>query len=120
MALDWRYRRLGDPPCPGPSHATPTALTSHQRPGCPHPALPPRLPGLNPVGNVWQFLRDNWLSNRIFSSYEDILHHFHHCGQPWNKLASQPERTTSIGTRSWVPAYAGWYNTTVGSVDGGG
>ena len=28
---------------------------------------------LNPVENVWQFMRDNWLSNRIFKSYEDIV-----------------------------------------------
>ena len=35
-------------------------------------ALPPRSPELNPVENVWQFMRDNWLSNRIFKSYEDI------------------------------------------------
>src|SRR3954451_1449445 len=26
-------------------------------------ALPPKCPELNPVENVWQFLRDNWLSN---------------------------------------------------------
>ncbi len=37
--------------------------------------LPPRSPELNPVENVWQFLRDNWLSNRVFGSYEDILDH---------------------------------------------
>lgn len=30
--------------------------------------LPPKCPELNPVENVWQFMRDNWLSNRIFSS----------------------------------------------------
>ena len=28
--------------------------------------LPPRAPELNPVENVWQFMRDNWLSNRVF------------------------------------------------------
>ena len=37
--------------------------------------LPPRCPELNPVENVWQFMRDNWLSNRIFSSYDDIVDH---------------------------------------------
>ena len=37
--------------------------------------LPARSPELNPVENVWQFLCDNWLSNRIFSSYSDILDH---------------------------------------------
>ncbi len=30
--------------------------------------LPPRCPELNPVENIWQFMRDNWLSNRIFKS----------------------------------------------------
>ena len=35
--------------------------------------LPPRAPELNPVENVWQFLRDNWLSNTIFKSYDQIV-----------------------------------------------
>ena len=29
--------------------------------------LPPKCPELNPQENVWQFLRDNWLSNRVFA-----------------------------------------------------
>ena len=37
--------------------------------------LPPRSPELNPVENVWQFMRDNWLSNRVFSSYANTLDH---------------------------------------------
>jgi transposase len=37
--------------------------------------LPPRSPELNPVENVWQFMRDNWLSNRVFTSYDDIVDH---------------------------------------------
>ena len=28
---------------------------------------------LNPVENIWQFMRDNWLSNRIFKTYDDIV-----------------------------------------------
>jgi DDE superfamily endonuclease len=31
-------------------------------------ALPPKCPELNPVENVWQFMRDNWLSNRVVKS----------------------------------------------------
>ena len=27
--------------------------------------LPPRCPELSPVENVWQFMRDNWLSNDV-------------------------------------------------------
>ena len=48
------------------------------------------------VTNVWQFVRENWLSNRIFPSYEAILHH---CCAAWNKLTDQPWRIMSIGLR---------------------
>ena len=38
--------------------------------------LPPCSHELNPVEeNVWQFLRDNWLSNRVFRGYDDIVAH---------------------------------------------
>jgi transposase len=62
-------------------------------------ALPPRSPELNPVENVWQFMRDNWLSNRVFSSYADILDH---CSHAWNKLVNQPWRIMSLGLRRWA------------------
>src|SRR6266705_3224412 len=48
--------------------------------------LPAKSPELNPTENIWQFMRDNWLSNRIFRSYEDILDH---CCHAWNKLVDQ-------------------------------
>ncbi len=62
-------------------------------------ALPPRAPELNPVENVWQFMRDNWLSNRVFNSYDDIVAH---CSDAWNKLVDQPWRIMSIGLRDWA------------------
>jgi hypothetical protein len=34
--------------------------------------LPPYSPELNPVENIWQYLRQNRLSNRIFDSYDAI------------------------------------------------
>src|SRR6202011_1082935 len=37
--------------------------------------LPPKCPELNPTENIWQFMRDNWLSNRVFKSYDDIVDH---------------------------------------------
>jgi transposase len=61
--------------------------------------LPPRSPELNPVENVWQFMRDNWLSNRVFKSYDDIVAH---CCQAWNRLIDQPWRIMSIGMREWA------------------
>ena len=62
-------------------------------------SLPPRAPELNPVENVWQFMRDNWLSNRVFESYDDIVGH---CSDAWNKLVDQPWRIMSIGIREWA------------------
>jgi transposase len=36
--------------------------------------LPPLYsPGLNPIEQVWQWLRQNELANRYFSGYEDIV-----------------------------------------------
>jgi transposase len=63
--------------------------------------LPPRSPELNPVENVWQFMRDNWLSNRVFNSYDDILDH---CCRAWNRLTEQPWRIMTIGLRQWAHA----------------
>jgi transposase len=64
--------------------------------------LPAKAPELNPVENVWQFLRENWLSNRVFRSYEDILDH---CCAAWNKLIDQPWRIMSIGLRNWAHGF---------------
>ncbi len=64
--------------------------------------LPPRSPELNPVENVWQFMRDNWLSNRIFQSYEDIVAL---CCEAWNKLIERPWKITSIGMREWAHGF---------------
>jgi transposase len=58
--------------------------------------LPPRSPELNPMENVWQFVRDNWLSNRVFGSYDNIVDH---CCEAWNKLVAQPWVIMSIGLR---------------------
>ena len=35
--------------------------------------LPSRSPELNPVENIWQYLRQNWLSNRVFEDYHAII-----------------------------------------------
>ena len=62
-------------------------------------SLPPKSPELNPVENIWQFMRDNWLSNRVFTSYANIVDH---CCYAWNKLVDQPWLIMSIGTRQWA------------------
>jgi transposase len=64
--------------------------------------LPPKCPELNSTENVWQFMRDNWLSNRVFKSYDDIVDH---CCYAWNKLVDQPWRIMSIGLRDWAHGF---------------
>ena len=62
-------------------------------------ALPAKCSELNPQENIWQFIRDNWLSNRVFKSYDDIVDH---CCYAWNKLIDQPWKIMSIGMRDWA------------------
>ena len=74
--------------------------------------LPPKCPELNPVENIWQYMRDNWLSNRVFKSYDDIVDH---CCYAWNTLIDRPWKIMSIGLRLWahrVLINEIWYKTT--------
>ena len=52
--------------------------------------------------NIWRFMRDNWLSNRIFKSHEDIVAL---CCQAWNKLIDQAWKIMSIATRKWAHGF---------------
>ena len=61
--------------------------------------LPSYSPELNPVENIWQYMRANWLSNRIFESYDDIIDAV--CAE-WNKLIALPKTIKSIGMRQWA------------------
>ena len=64
--------------------------------------LPAKCPELNAMENVWQFMRDNWLSNRVFQSHEAIVDH---CCRAWNRLVDQPWRIMSIGLRDWAHGF---------------
>jgi transposase len=61
--------------------------------------LPAKCPELNPVENVWQYLRQNWLSNTVFENYDAIVDAA--CAA-WRNLIAQPETITSIGMRDWA------------------
>jgi transposase len=63
--------------------------------------LPPYSPELNPVENIWQFLRQNFLSNRVYDNYQAIVDA---CCAAWNALIDLPERIRSITERSWAIA----------------
>jgi hypothetical protein len=60
--------------------------------------LPAKCPELKVMEKVWQFMRDNWLSNRVFRDHDDIVGL---CCFYWNRLIEMPWR---IGSDQW-----GWY-----------
>jgi len=63
--------------------------------------LPSRSPELNPVEQIWQYIRANWLSNRVFETYDEIIDA---ACDAWNRLLAQPATITSIGMREWAHA----------------
>lgn len=61
--------------------------------------LPSRSPELNPVEQVWQYLRANFLSNRVFDDYSAIIDA---ACEVWRKLIARPHTITSIGMPQWA------------------
>ena len=74
--------------------------------------LPPKCPELNPTENVWQFIRDNWLSNRVFKSC-DRRHRrsLLRCMEQTRRatMAHHVHRIAKLG--AWVLISEGWYYT---------
>jgi transposase len=62
--------------------------------------LPSRAPEPNPVENVCQYLRQNWLSNTVFENYDAIVDA---ASKAWRNLIARPETITSIGMRDCAP-----------------
>ncbi len=61
--------------------------------------VPSHSPELNPVENIWHYIRVNWLSNRVFEDYDAIID----AGcEAWNRMIEQPETIKSIGMRKWA------------------
>ena len=61
--------------------------------------LPPYSPELNPIENVWEYLRANQLSRGVWQSYDDIVQV---CCDAWNWLIADTVRVSSITTRKWA------------------
>ncbi len=61
--------------------------------------IPSYSPELNPMENVWEFLRGNFLSHGVWNTYELNLKA---CRDTWNKLMHMPERIASLTQRPWA------------------
>ena len=61
--------------------------------------LPRYAPELNPMKNVWAYLRSNKLCNLVWDAYDDIVQAR---AEAWKLLTDSPERKQSIGARKWA------------------
>lgn len=62
-------------------------------------ALPSYSPELNPMENVWDYLRQNKLCSSVWRTYDDIVTA---CVSAWNFIVDDPARIQSIGSRDWA------------------
>ena len=60
--------------------------------------LPPYSPELNPVEQVWSWLRQHHLANRCFEGYESIVEA---CSEAWNDFISDTQRVIDMCFRDW-------------------
>ena len=61
--------------------------------------LPPYSPELNPVEQVWQWLKQRFLSNRCFNNYDDIVDA---CCDAWNEFRNDSDLVSRICSRDWA------------------
>jgi transposase len=61
--------------------------------------LPPYSPELNAIEQVWQYLRERYLSSCLFTDDAAILHA---CCDAWNRLLAETGRIRSLADRAWI------------------
>nr|WP_193154776.1 IS630 family transposase [Vibrio navarrensis] len=61
--------------------------------------LPPYSPELNPIEQVWSWLRQHYLANQSFTDYEDIVEKV--C-KAWNRFLDSTDRVSKMCTREWI------------------
>ena len=61
--------------------------------------LPKASPELNPQEQVWQVLRDKYLANKSFNSYEHIMDC---CCEAWNNFINENGSISRLCMRDWI------------------
>ena len=61
--------------------------------------LPPYSPELNPIEQIWSWIRQHCLSNRTFNGYDDIVEQV---SKAWNTFISTPSRVKQMCSRDWI------------------
>lgn len=65
--------------------------------------LPAYSPELNPVERVWLYLRERFLSLRLFDTTEAIIDA---CCDAWRRLIAEPDRLASLCAYPWIEKVA--------------
>ncbi len=65
--------------------------------------LPAYSPELNPVENIWAYLRGNKLANTVYETYHEIIDK---ACEAWMFFADDKQRVVSIATREWATVNA--------------
>ncbi len=61
--------------------------------------LPPYSPELNPIEQVWSWMRQHELANRCFKNYDDIVSSVQ---SAWNRFREDANRVISLCSREWL------------------
>lgn len=61
--------------------------------------LPPYAPELNAMEQVWEWIKNHFLSNQCYIDYKDIVDKACYA---WNQLSNNPELIKSIMHRKWI------------------
>jgi transposase len=63
--------------------------------------LPPYAPELNAMEQIWQWIKNHFLSNQCYDTYEDIVTKACYA---WNQLSENVDLVKSIMYRDWIKA----------------
>ena len=61
--------------------------------------FPPYSPELNPIEQVWRWIRESELANRCFDNYNVIVEQ---CCRAWDRFCSDTSRVISLYYRDWT------------------
>lgn len=61
--------------------------------------LPPSSPELNPMEQVWKWIKEHFLANRVFKTYEDIEKS---SGSSWNSFTKEKNLFDSMCNPAWA------------------
>ena len=61
--------------------------------------LPPYSPELNPVEQVWQMMKQRYLSNRCYDDHKSIIDA---CCQAWKGICEAKDSLMSLTQRDWA------------------